>query len=144
MPEPGNPARPMFTPAVPPKDRPLSPHLQVWRWTVTMASSILQRATGVALYTGFALLTVFLAAAALGEEAFSTVKGLLSSPLGLVVLMGFTWAQMFHLAKGILHLFWDSGRFISKDAGKTGAMITILASILLTAGLWAAAFGLKG
>ncbi|MGV6820759.1 MAG: succinate dehydrogenase, cytochrome b556 subunit [Parvularcula sp.] len=144
MPEPAHSTRPMFTPAIPPEDRPLSPHLQVWRWTVTMASSILQRATGVALYAGFALLTAFLAAAALGEGAFTTVKGLLSSPLGLFVLIGFTWAQMFHLAKGILHLFWDSGRFISKDAGKTGAIITIAASILLTAGLWATAFGLKG
>lgn len=136
--------RPMFDPAVAPSDRPLSPHLQVWGWTVTMASSIAQRATGIALYAGFALLTVWLACGAIGESAYGAFQSILGSPLGLVVLAGFTWAQMYHLCKGILHLIWDSGHLLGKDAGKTTTTIVFVASIALTAAIWAVVLTVKG
>lgn len=138
------PPRPMFDPAVPPGDRPLSPHLQIWGWTVTMASSIGQRATGIALYAGFALMTAWLACAAIGEAAYTQFQAVLGSPLGLVVLVGFTWAQLFHLAKGIVHLIWDSGHMMGKGAGKNAAVAVFALSVVLTALIWVIALSVKG
>lgn len=125
-------------------DRPTSPHLQIWGWTVSMASSITQRATGIALYAGSILLVAWLAAAALGEAAYNTVTGLLGSPLGMVVLFGFTWAQMFHMAKGILHLVWDSGHLIGKDQGAQANWIVYALSVGLTGIIWLGALSVKG
>ncbi|MEM6649131.1 MAG: succinate dehydrogenase, cytochrome b556 subunit [Pseudomonadota bacterium] len=125
-------------------DRPLSPHLQIWGWTITMASSIAQRATGIALYAGSLLFVAWLTAAALGEEAFNFINGILGSPLGLIILIGFTWAQMFHMSKGILHLVWDGGHLLSKGQGKKAATVVFAMSALLTIIIWAVALGLGG
>src|SRR6201989_2338557 len=83
-----------------PQDRPMSPHLQVWRWHVTMATSILHRATGMALYVGLLLVAGWVVALASGAEAFDTYRALLGSPLGLVVLFGLIVAFLYHLANG--------------------------------------------
>jgi len=100
-------------------DRPLSPHLQIWRFTVTMAASITHRATGVALYTGTILLALWLFAAALGPGVFWRVGAFLTSPFGMFVLAGYIWALSFHLLNGLRHLYWDSGRGL---APKTATM----------------------
>ncbi len=116
---------------------PVSPHLQIWRWTVTMAASIFQRATGVAQYAGAILLTIWLASAAMGEQAFNTVQSLFASPLGMVVLVGYSWSISFHLINGIRFLFWDAGYgFKVKTANLTG-WLAFGGSIILTAIIWA-------
>src|ERR1700749_1830161 len=104
-----------------PKDRPMSPHLQGWRWHVTMATSILHRATGIALYVGVLVLAGWVVALASGAEAFGAYMGLLGSLLGLLVLSGLTVAFLYHLANGVRHLVWDAGKgFEPKTADMTG------------------------
>ena len=89
-------------------NRPLSPHLQVYRWQITMALSILHRMTGVGLGLGLLLLTWWVVAAATGPDYFDFVQGIMASWLGRLILLGFTWALFFHLCNGIRHLFWDA------------------------------------
>ena len=90
--------------------RPLSPHLQTYRWPITMFSSILNRATGIALSVGTLLMTWWLVAAATSPAAFATAQGFIGSWLGLLMLFGWTFSLMFHTFSGIRHLVWDSGR----------------------------------
>ena len=106
-----------------PAARPLSPHVQVWRWHVTMLCSILHRATGVALYVGALLLAGWAVALASGPGPYEAYKGLLGSPLGKLVLFGMTVSVFFHLATGVRHLVWDVGHgFDPKDADLTGVI----------------------
>ena len=120
--------------------KPLSPHLQIWRWHATMATSILHRATGVALYAGAIVLTIWLGAAATGPGAYETVEGLLLSPLGRLVLFGFTYAGMFHLLSGIRHLIWDTGAGFAPKAASTWSVFIILGAAVLTFVVWGAAY----
>lgn len=90
--------------------RPLSPHLQIYRLEPNMLMSIVHRITGAALYVGTILVACVLVAAASGPQAFDIVTGLLGSWLGLMVLFGYTWALLHHLAGGIRHFIWDTGR----------------------------------
>ena len=83
------------------RERPTSPHLQVWRWHITMATSILHRATGVALYVGALILAAWATALASGPESYGAFMGLLASPLGRLVMFGLTFSVFFHLAKGV-------------------------------------------
>ena len=104
-----------------PQDRPMSPHLQVWRWHVTMLTSILHRGTGIALYAGVLVLVGWVVALAAGPDAFDAYGALLGSLIGLPVLFGLTVAFLYHLANGVRHLFWDSGKgFEPKTADMTG------------------------
>jgi len=104
------------------KERPLSPHLQVWRWHITMATSIFHRATGVALYVGALIAAGWAMALAAGPAAYVAYMGCLGSPLGLLVLFGLTLSIFFHLANGVRHLFWDAGEGLSlKTADMTAA-----------------------
>lgn len=89
--------------------RPLSPHLQVYRWPITMAASILNRMTGVALSVGSLLLVWWLVAAAAGPEAFATVQGFAGSWIGMLLLLGWTASLFYHLFAGMRHLVWDAG-----------------------------------
>ena len=90
-------------------ERPLSPHLQVYRPQLTSVLSISHRATGLALSVGMLLLVWWLLAAASGPEAYSHVSGFLSSWLGVLLLTGWTFSLFFHLCNGIRHLVWDVG-----------------------------------
>lgn len=90
-------------------NRPLSPHLQVYRPQITSILSILHRITGVALVLGSVLVVWWFLAAATDDDYFAFVDGLLTSWLGILVLLGSTWALMFHFANGIRHLVWDMG-----------------------------------
>lgn len=89
--------------------RPLSPHLQVYRWPVSMVLSISHRITGVALSVGALLMTWWLVAAAASESAFATVQEFLGSSFGVLLLMGWAAALLLHVFQGIRHLAWDAG-----------------------------------
>ncbi len=121
------------------RERPLSPHLQVWRWHITMAASIATRVSGIALYVGLLIVVGLALALALGPDAYSTYAGLLGSPLGLLVLFGLTVAIFYHLAAGIRHLVWDSGKgFLPKTANASAWFafgFGLVASLLLWAGV---------
>jgi len=94
---------------MPAPDRPLSPHLQVYRPQMTSVLSILHRLTGVALTLGTLLLTWWLVAAAYGPDQFDTVQAAVGSWLGQLILWGFTFALFYHLGNGVRHLAWDFG-----------------------------------
>ena len=122
-----------------PDSRPLSPHLQVYRWPVTMLTSILHRVTGGALYAGAVVLTLWLGAAALGEDAYNAMQSLLASWFGRLVLLGFTFALFTHLLSGVRHLFWDIGHGFNKSVASRGSvMILLFAGVLTFIAFWAA------
>ena len=122
--------------------RPLSPHLSIWRWGPGMTVSILHRITGGALsVAGLAVLTWWLVALADGPEAYANFVGLAQHPVGLFVLIGLTWAFFQHLFSGVRHLVMDSGAGFELNTNKRYAVLTIIASVLLTAVLWAYLLG---
>jgi len=113
--------------------RPLSPHLQIYSWSVTMAASITHRATGIALSGGLLLLAWWLIAAASGAEAYAVFVRVASHPAGQIVLFGLLWSLAFHLLNGIRHLAWDLGYgFKVSTARLTGALVYLF-SVLLAA-----------
>ena len=118
-------------------NRPLSPHLQIYRWPLTMVVSILHRITGAGLYVGSALLAWWLIAAATSEPAFGFINRLLGSWLGLVVLFGFSLALIHHMLGGLRHLFWDFGVGLDKPARDRLALANLIGSVGLTIAVWA-------
>lgn len=124
-------------------DRPLSPHLQVYRMTISMLMSILHRITGAALYFGSLLLAWWLIAAAAGPSYFNFVNGLLGSLPGRVVLLGFTWALVHHALGGLRHFIWDTGRGYDLKTIDAMSWISVILSVSLTALIWVAALWLK-
>jgi succinate dehydrogenase / fumarate reductase cytochrome b subunit len=125
-------------------ERPLSPHLSVYRPQINMVMSIMHRITGSALYFGTLLLAAWLVAAALGPDAYAFVGRLFRHPLGLLVLLGYSWALIHHMLGGLRHLIWDTGGGL--DIGSVDALswLTIVASLLTTAAVWAAALSARG
>ena len=117
-------------------DRPLSPHLSIYRWPVTMATSILHRATGVAMAVGFLVLVGWLFDAASGPEVYDKFLGAMDTTIGWVLLVGWSFAFFYHLANGIRHLVWDTGRGLEKEQATASAWFVIAASIVLTALFW--------
>jgi succinate dehydrogenase / fumarate reductase cytochrome b subunit len=117
-------------------DRPLSPHLSIYRWPITMTLSILHRATGVAMSIGFVVLVAWLFDAAAGEEAYAVFVGAMGSPIGVLMLIGWSFAFFFHLSNGVRHLFWDTGRGFEKQQANASAWLVLVASTVLTAGFW--------
>lgn len=116
--------------------RPLSPHLQVYRWPVSMALSISHRVTGVGLALGTLLLTWWLVAAALGDRSFAAVQGFVGSPIGVILMLGWSASLIFHLFTGIRHLAWDIGRGFDDRAYRTTAMTVIVATAAATLIVW--------
>src|SRR4051812_19237001 len=92
-----------------PRERPLSPYLSVWRWHITMATSIIHRITGVGLYLAALVAAAWAISLASGPEAYASFKSILGSPFGKFVMFGFTVSFFYHLANGIRHLVWDLG-----------------------------------
>jgi succinate dehydrogenase / fumarate reductase cytochrome b subunit len=125
-------------------ERPLSPHLQIWRWNVTMALSILHRATGVGLGLGALLLAWWLIAAASGPEAFATAQDFMGSILGRLILLGFTAALFFHLCNGVRHLVWDVGYGFEVATAERSAWFVIAAAVVLTLVAWIAGYAMRG
>lgn len=112
-----------------PREPPLSPHLQVWRWHVTMATSILHRATGVALYVAALIAAAWAISLAAGPEAYASFKALLGSPLGKIVMFGLTLSFFYHLANGVRHLVWDAGHgFDIKSANASSVLVLAFAA----------------
>jgi succinate dehydrogenase / fumarate reductase cytochrome b subunit len=101
-----------------------------------MVMSIANRITGGAVYFGMALFVLWLAAAARGPDAFATVQAVYGSWLGLLILVGFTWALMLHTLAGIRHLIWDTGVGLDLKSIEWGAVAVLAGSIVLTVGLW--------
>jgi len=123
------------------RERPLSPHLQVYRWQITMTMSILHRATGVALVVGTFALAWWLVALAAGGDTARSAMACVASPLGKVFLFGFSLAMVYHLLNGIRHLAWDSGRgFDIPAAYKSGYAVFALTAVI-TAVIWFLAMG---
>lgn len=116
--------------------RPLSPHLQVYKFEWTMAMSITHRITGVGLAVGTLLLTWWLVAAAAGPESFARAQKFIGSGLGLLLMFGWTWALFYHLANGIRHLVWDAGYSFELKNAEKGAYIVAGASLGLTILAW--------
>lgn len=125
-------------------ERPLSPHLGIYRMTITMLMSIVHRITGAALYFGTILLAAWLVSAAMGEKQFARINELLGHPVGKLILLGYTWALLHHMLGGLRHFVWDTGRAMQPKAADTLAWFTILGSLSLTAIVWAIGLSLRG
>jgi succinate dehydrogenase / fumarate reductase cytochrome b subunit len=121
-----------------PASRPLSPHLQVYKWQITMVLSISHRATGLALSMGTLLLVWWLVALARGPEAFASAQGFVGSWLGKLLLLGWTFSLFFHLANGIRHLFWDAGYGYEIKTTTVSGWVVVAASVALTVIAWVA------
>ena len=116
--------------------RPLSPHLQVYRWQIQMTTSILHRATGVILTVGSLLIVAALLALAAGPEAWAWVTACARSWFGLLVLFGWTWAFSYHLLNGIRHLLQDAGWGYSIAQFVRNGWLSVIGSLVLTALVW--------
>jgi succinate dehydrogenase / fumarate reductase cytochrome b subunit len=116
--------------------RPTSPHLQIYRWTITMAMSIVHRATGIANYAGTVLLVIWLGAAAWGQEPLNVVNSIYGSWFGQLVLFGFTWSLIHHMLGGIRHFIWDF--IIGMEPGQREMLAwgNLVLSIILTLLVW--------
>ena len=125
-------------------ERPLSPHLGIYRLTINMVMSIVHRVTGAALYLGTALLAWWLVALAIGPKYFAFVNGIFGSIPGKIVLFGYTWALMHHMLGGIRHLIWDTGRGFDLRMVNILSWLTIIGSVTLTAAIWAIGIAMRG
>ena len=119
--------------------QPLSPHLQIYRWTWTMALSVFHRITGTALYGGTFLVVVWLVALASGPRAYDTVAWFFGSLIGRAILFAYTWVLMHHMLGGIRHFIWDAGYGFDRDRRLGLARATLIGSITLTVVIWAIA-----
>ncbi len=128
----------------PSPQRPLSPHLRIYRMQINMAMSIVHRITGGALYFGTVLLAAWLIATASGPEAFAVVDAIFGHPLGKFVLFGYSWALIHHMLGGMRHLVWDTGRALDIKSADTLAWLTAVGSVSLTALLWIAGLSVRG
>ena len=118
-------------------DRPLSPHLQIYRPMLTMMMSIAHRLTGMALYLGSLLVAWWLIATASGEQAYTLYQAVAGSIVGQIILIGFTWALLHHMLGGIRHLIWDAGRGFELPWLEWMARLTLALSLLGTVLVWA-------
>ncbi len=117
-------------------DRPLSPHLQVYKMILTMLMSIMHRITGAALYFGTILMVMWLIAAASGPDYYAFVSDIFGSFLGRLILFGFTWALIHHMLGGFRHFVWDLGKGFGPEARNWMAKATIVGSVSITILLW--------
>lgn len=120
--------------------RPLSPHLQIYRWPLAMAISILHRITGVALAVGAVLMVVIFVSVAAGAESYKSIHSVLANNVGKAFLILWTFALFLHLFNGIRHLVWDAGYGFEKITTRNSGIVVILASIVFTAAVWIAAY----
>ncbi len=129
---------------MPARDRPLSPHLQVYRPQLTSVLSITHRLTGVVLVFGTLLLVYWLVAVATGAAAYDTAQTLIGSVLGRLLLFGWSVALFYHLCNGIRHLFWDAGFLLELPALYRSGWAMVVAALTLTLISWVAGYAAMG
>ena len=117
-------------------DRPLSPHISIYRWPITMTTSILHRATGLALSVGFIVFALWLFDAASGAEAYGSFTSYMGGRIGTLLLVGWSFAFFFHLGNGLRHLVWDSGRGFEKSQANASSWFVLILAVVLTALFW--------
>ena len=120
--------------------RPLSPHLQVYRFALTMAMSIAHRITGAGLYAGTLLLAWWLVAAATDAASFATASWFMGTIVGRLILFGFTWALFQHMLGGLRHFVWDLGYGMDHPEREYLAQGTLIGGIVLTVLVWVVAY----
>ena len=119
-----------------PVERPLSPHLTIYRLTLTMMMSIVHRVTGAALYVGTLLVAWWLIAAASGPNGYATVQWFMGSWIGRLMLFGYTWALIHHMLSGLRYLIWDTGRGFGPSEREWLIRVTLFGSVTLTVLPW--------
>ena len=124
-------------------NRPLSPHLQIYRPMLSTAISILHRITGVALALGIILLVWWLIAASISTPYFEFVNGLFSCWIGRIFLLGFTWALLHHMLGGLRHFVWDMGQGFALNKVEWLARANVIGSLALTLLIWIIAYGVR-
>lgn len=120
--------------------RPLSPHLQIYRWQAQMVSSVLHRATGIALAVGTLLVIYGLVALAGGEDSFATFRRLVGSPVGMLLMLGWSWSLFYHLCNGVRHLIQDGGAGFQIPQFVRSSWMSVIGSVVLTVVVWAYVF----
>ena len=118
------------------RTRPLSPHLTIYRWPLTMILSILHRATGVSLSVGLIIFSIWLFAIAFGEQYFTFFVYISSNWIGRFLIVVWTFAFFLHFCNGLRHLYWDTGRGFDRDRVELSARIVVFSSLLLTSIFW--------
>lgn len=119
------------------RTRPLSPHLQIWRWGPGMVSSILHRASGIAATVGLFVLVWWLGALVSGPDAYAWFAWAMTSPLGYLVLVGVSWGVFAHAVTGIRHFVLDTGAGYELNANKRWANVSTALGVIITAVFWA-------
>jgi succinate dehydrogenase / fumarate reductase cytochrome b subunit len=126
------------------REPPVSPHLMtggfgsplLWRWHITMWTSILHRASGVALYVGALIAAAWAVALAEGPDRYAQFKGLMGSPLGKVVMFGLTLSYFYHLASGVRHIVWDSGHGLDVKSASASSALVLAFALAATVSVW--------
>lgn len=126
------------------RERPTSPHLQVYRWQIQMVTSIVHRTTGVILAVGGLLIAWALVALAAGPESWAAFTACARSPLGFLILFGWSWAFSFHLINGIRHLIQDAGYAFKVATFIRNSWTSVIGSLVLTALIWIVAMMARG
>jgi len=121
-------------------DRPLSPHVMLYRWDISNGLSIVHRMTGVGLSFGAIALVAWLVSIAAGYDAYSIINNLFGSIIGILALFALTFCFFYHLCNGIRHMFWDIGMGFDKLHARQSGLLVLAVAIVLTVGLWAAVF----
>jgi succinate dehydrogenase / fumarate reductase cytochrome b subunit len=116
--------------------RPLSPHIQIYRWPLTMALSIVHRVTGTGLALGLILVTWWLLALASGPEAFATIQAVMGSWFGILILVLWTLAVYFHLGNGVRHLIWDAGYGYDLNVARNSGIAVLVFAGVMTILTW--------
>ncbi|MEM8843755.1 MAG: succinate dehydrogenase, cytochrome b556 subunit [Pseudomonadota bacterium] len=122
--------------------RPLSPHLGIYRWQLTMALSILHRATGVFLSLGAVIFVTVLSAIASGPEYYGIIHGWLSNPIGQIFLIAWTASLFLHMGNGVRHLIWDMGLGLEKTTANQSGLYVIAFAVIATLITWLSAWGI--
>nr|CBI78431.1 SdhC succinate dehydrogenase cytochrome b-556 subunit [Bartonella rochalimae ATCC BAA-1498] len=124
------------------KDRPRSPHLSVYRWSITMAISIAHRITGIVLYFGMCFLALWLVSIACGADTFKMVNKIYGSFPGLCFLFFYTLAGVHHIVGCVRHIVWNlNPRYLAKEKATSTAWATVFISLIVTIALWVIGYG---
>lgn len=126
------------------RERPMSPHLQIYSPLISMVMSIVHRITGAALFFGTVILAWWLAAAAIGPDAYAQFMAVADSLIGRLVLFGYTWALIHHMLGGLRHFVWDAGKGFNLGTVDLMAWGTLVVSVSVTLAVWFATFRMMG